>query len=150
MIAQPPVRGSVRRKKTDVVSALEASIRHALYEVQGGGERRLGGSVGNELNAPEESSATDIADVGVCIEAFAEERAQKGAHASDVGHETIFLDDALDLEGGGAVDGNVLEGLPVREAATSAAEGFDGLFVDEDGADGRVAGSEGFADDFDV
>ena len=36
------------------------------------------------------------------------------------------------------------------EAAASAAEGFDDLFVDEDGADGRVTGSEGFANDFDV
>lgn len=56
----------------------------------------------------------------------------------------------MDLEGGGATDGKVLEGLPVREAAASLAEGFDDLFVDEDGADGCVAGSEGFADDFDV
>ena len=38
----------------------------------------------------------------------------------------------------------------MREAAASAPEGFDDLFVDEDGADGRVAGSEGLADDFDV
>ena len=56
----------------------------------------------------------------------------------------------MDLESGGAADWKVLEGLPVREAAASAAEGFDDLFVDEDGADRRVAGSEGFADDFDV
>ena len=38
----------------------------------------------------------------------------------------------------------------MREAAASAAESSDDLFVDQDGADGPVAGSEGFADDFDV
>ena len=150
MIAQPPVRGAVGRKKTNVIPRLEASIRHTLCEVHGGGERRLGVSIGNELNAPEKSLATDIADVGVRIEAVVEEGAEKFAHASDVGHEVVFLDDTLDLEGGGATDGEVLEGLPVREAAASLAEGFDDLFVDEDGADGRVAGSEGFADDFHV
>ncbi|KAL8668566.1 MAG: hypothetical protein Q9224_007788, partial [Gallowayella concinna] len=73
-----------------------------------------------------------------------------GTHASDIAHEIIFLDDTLNLESGGAADGKVLEGLPMREEAASVAEPFDDLFVDEDGADGCVAGSEGFANDFNV
>ena len=75
MIAQPPVRGSVRCEQTDLVPRLEASIRHTLCEIEGGGERRLSSSVGDEFDAPEEASATDVADVGVSIEACVEQGA---------------------------------------------------------------------------
>ena len=60
MVAAIAVNATLHRVNQQ--SALDGGIRHQSAEIKGRGERLFGRLIGNELDCPEQSDATNFAD----------------------------------------------------------------------------------------
>lgn len=150
MIATPAISAAARGEEADVVAVFKPPHPHASSHVEPGVKRRLGLLIRHKLDAPEQATAADIADVGVRGESLTQQPPKEGSHLARVVDEPLVTDDALYLEGRHHVEWMALVRLAVLKGRLAMFEPVDDALVDQDGRDGAVAGGQAFADTADV
>src|SRR5450756_1185200 len=114
MIAAAAVDRSARRVAGQ--SVFERRGLDPLVQLERGIERRARGTVGDQLDGPEQAAPADVADMPVIAEALGQPPLEMIAEVLDPVEQLLFADDLLHLECGGAGQRMRKVGMAVLES----------------------------------